>query len=148
MDRWLPVLATVAAGGLVALQPPINSALGKSVGNFAAASLSFAIGLAVLACIALLFAGGFGDVSNAADLRWYYLTGGLLGAAYVTTVLITVRSLGAGGVTAATITGQLTISVLIDRAGVLGLPERGLTPGRVLGIGLLAAGTFLIVNGE
>jgi transporter family-2 protein len=130
------------------MQAPINSTLGKTVGTFAAASLSFAIGLAVLVCITLLFAGGFGDVVNAADLRWYYLTGGLLGAAYVTTVLVSVRSLGAGGVTAATITGQLTVSVLIDRAGYLGIGERGLTPGRILGILLLAAGTFLIVSSE
>jgi bacterial/archaeal transporter family-2 protein len=145
MDKWIPVLATVVAGGLVAMQAPINSTLGKTVGTFAAASVSFAIGLAVLVAITLV-AGGFGSVSNAADLRWYYLTGGLLGAAYVTTVLLSVRELGAGGVTAATIAGQLTMSVFIDRAGVLGLEERGLTAQRILGIVLLAAGTVLIVR--
>ena len=145
MDKWIPVLATVVAGGLVALQAPVNSTLGKSVGTFAAASVSFAIGLTVLVAIALV-AGGFGDVSRAADLHWYYLTGGLLGAAYVTTVLLTVRDLGAGGVTAATIAGQLTMSMLIDRAGVLGLDTRGLTAQRLLGIALLAAGTVLVVR--
>ena len=146
MDKWVPVMATVVAGGLVALQAPINSTLGKSVGTFAAGSISFAVGLAVLASITVLFAGGFGDVANAADLRWYYLTGGLLGAAYVTTVLVAVRTLGAGGVTAATIAGQLGASVAIDRAGILGLPEKGLTPGRVVGIAFLAVGVFLIVR--
>jgi transporter family-2 protein len=146
VDRWLPVAATVAAGGLVALQAPINSTLGKSVGTFAAASMSFAIGLAVLASITLLFAGGFGDVGNSADLRWYYLTGGLLGAAYVTTVLVSVRTLGAGGVTAATIAGQLTISMIVDRYGWLGVDQRALTPDRIAGIVLLAAGVFLVVR--
>ncbi len=146
MEKWLPVIATVIAGSLVALQAPINSNLGKTVGTFAAASVSFAIGLGVLVLITLVAGGGFGQVGEAADLRWYYLTGGILGAAYVTTVLLTVRELGAGGVTAATIAGQLTMSVLIDRAGVLGLSERGLTLQRVVGIALLAAGTFLIVR--
>ena len=146
MEKWFPVMATVVAGGLVALQAPINSTLGKSVGTFAAASVSFAIGLAVLVTITLVAGGGFGDVSNARELRWYYLTGGLLGAAYVTTVLLTVRELGAGGVTAATIAGQLTMSVFIDRAGLLGLEDRGLTAQRLLGIALLAAGTVLIVR--
>lgn len=145
MDKWLPVCATVVAGGLVAMQAPINSTLGKSVGTFAAASMSFAIGLVVLVAITLV-AGGFGDVGEAADLRWYYLTGGLLGAAYVTTVLVSVRTLGAGGVTAATIAGQLGASVLIDRAGILGLPEKALTAPRIVGIVLLAAGVFLIVR--
>ena len=148
MDRWVAVLAMVAAGGLVAMQAPINSTLGKSVGTFAAASVSFAVGLAVLACITALFAGGFGEVSAAADLRWYYLTGGLLGAAYVTTVLVSVRTLGAGGVTAATIAGQLTLAVVIDRLGWFGVEERGFTVQRVLGIALLALGTLLVVKGD
>jgi len=148
VDRWVAVLAMVAAGGLVAMQAPINSTLGKSVGTFAAGSISFAVGLAVLGCITLLFAGGFGDVGNAADLRWYYLTGGLLGAAYVTTVLVSVRTLGAGGVTAATIAGQLTLAVIIDRLGWFGVAQRGFTVERVAGLVLLALGTFLVVRGK
>ena len=138
--------ATVVAGGLVGMQAPINSMLGKSIGTFAAASVSFAVGLAVLVAITLV-AGGFGDVGKAGDLSWYYLTGGVLGAAYVTTVLLTVRTLGAGGVAAATIAGQLAMSVLIDRAGILGIPERALTAERLVGVALLAAGTFLVVRG-
>ncbi len=148
MDRWVAVAAMVAAGGLVAMQAPINSTLGKSVGTFAAASISFAVGLAVLVCITLLFTDGFGHAANAADLRWYYLTGGLLGAAYVATVLVSVRTLGVGGVTAATIAGQLTLAVIIDRYGWLGVDKQGLTPQRVLGIALLAIGTFLVVRGK
>jgi bacterial/archaeal transporter family-2 protein len=143
--KAVAVLATALSGGLIALQAPINSVLGKEIGSLAAASVSFAIGLVVLVVITLFF-GGFGDVGQAKDLSWYYLMGGVLGAIYVTTVLISVRELGAGGVTAATIAGQLTMSVIIDRAGVLGLDERALTWERVLGIALLAAGTFLIVR--
>ena len=79
-------------------------------------------------------------------LSWYYLTGGVLGAVYVTTALVAVRTLGAGGVTAATIAGQLTLSVTLDRLGVLGLEERALTSSRLLGVALLAAGTFLVVR--
>jgi bacterial/archaeal transporter family-2 protein len=148
VDRWVAVVAMIAAGGLVAMQAPINSTLGKSVGTFAAGSISFAVGLAVLACITVLFAGGFGEVADAADLRWYYLTGGLLGAAYVTTVLVSVRTLGAGGVTAATIAGQLTLAVVIDRLGWFGVAQRGFTFERVTGLVLLAAGTFLVVRGK
>jgi bacterial/archaeal transporter family-2 protein len=146
VDKWLAVILTVVVGGCIALQAPINSVLGKSVGTFAAATVSFGIGTLALIGITLALAGGFGEVAEANNLSWYYLTGGLLGAAYVTTVLVTVRSLGAGGVTAATIAGQLAMSVLIDRAGVLGLEERALSAQRLVGIALLAAGTFLVVR--
>jgi bacterial/archaeal transporter family-2 protein len=146
--RWVAVIVMMGAGGLVAMQAPINSTLGKSVGTFAAASISFAVGLAVLATITVLFAGGFGEVGDAGDLRWHYLTGGLLGAAYVTTVLVSVRTLGAGGVTAATIAGQLTLAVIIDRLGWFGIEARGFTLQRILGIVLLAVGTLLVVRGD
>ncbi len=146
MERWVPILVTVLAGSLVALQAPINGMLGRTVGSLAAASVSFAIGLAVLVAITLVAGGGFGQVGELQGLHWHYLTGGVLGAIYVTTVLITVRELGAGSVTAATIAGQLTMAVIIDRAGVLGLPEKGLTAQRIIGVVLLSAGTFLIVR--
>jgi bacterial/archaeal transporter family-2 protein len=144
--QLLAVLATVFAGGLIALQAPINSTLGRSIGSLPAATVSFAVGLAALVAITLLVGGGFGKIGEAGNLSWYYLTGGVLGAVYVTTALIAVRTLGAGGVTAATIAGQLTLSVVLDRMGILGLDERGLTPSRVAGVALLAVGTFLVVR--
>jgi bacterial/archaeal transporter family-2 protein len=140
------LLLTVVAGGLIALQAPINSMLGKSVGTFAAASVSFIVGTIVLVLITVLVGGGFGDVGEARHLSWYYLTGGVLGAVYVTTALVAVRELGAGGVTAATIAGQLTLSLVIDQLGILGVDERAITWDRVLGVLLLALGTVLIVR--
>ena len=146
MDRGPILLLTVFAGGLIALQAPINSMLGRSVGTFTAASVSFAVGTAALVAITLLVGGGFGAIGEARSLSWYYLTGGVLGAVYVTTALVAVRTLGAGGVTAATITGQLATALVIDRLGVLGVPERPLSTQRLIGVALLAAGTFLVVR--
>jgi bacterial/archaeal transporter family-2 protein len=146
VGRGVAVALTVVAGCLVAMQAPINSRLGKAVGTFSAASVSFAIGLAVLVAITLVVGEGFGQVSEARHVQWYYLLGGVLGAAYVSTVLVSVRTLGAGGVTAATIAGQLTMAVALDRLGILGLPQRGLTLPRVVGVALLAAGVFLVVR--
>jgi transporter family-2 protein len=144
--KAIAVLATAAAGGLVAMQAPINSGLGKSIGSLPAASFSFAIGLVALVGITFISGEGVGRIEAIGDLPWYYLIGGLLGAVYVTTVLIAVRTLGAGGVTAATIAGQLTLSVLLDQLGILGLAQRGLTPGRLVGVALLAAGVYLVVE--
>jgi transporter family-2 protein len=146
VDKWVALLLASLSGALVAMQAPINSGLGKNVGTFAAATISFAVGTLVLFGICLAVGGGFGDVGNFRQLPWYYLTGGALGAAYVTTALVTVRELGAGGLTAAVITGQLTMSVLLDRAGILGLPEKAVSVPRVIGVLLLAAGVFLIVR--
>ena len=146
MAKEPALLLTVVAGGLIALQAPINSMLGKSVGTFAAASVSFMVGTIALVLITVLLGGGFGDVGEARHLPWYYLLGGVLGAVYVTTALVAVRSLGAGGVTAATISGQLTLSLVIDQLGILGVDKQPITWERVLGVLLLALGTVLIVR--
>ena len=146
MAKEPALLLTVVAGGLIALQAPINSMLGKSVGTFAAASVSFIVGTIALVLITVLVGGGFGDVGEARHLSWYYLAGGVLGAVYVTTALVAVRELGASGVTAATITGQLTLSLVIDQLGILGVDERTITWDRVVGVLLLALGTLLIVR--
>ncbi len=145
MRPGVAVLLTACAGSLVAMQAPINGALGKAAGSFAAATISFMIGTAALVGITLM-SGQNVNLGAAGDLRWYYLTGGVLGAAYVTTVLLSVRELGAGGVAAALIAGQLTASVVLDRLGALGLEERAITWEKVLGIGLLALGTLLVVR--
>jgi bacterial/archaeal transporter family-2 protein len=145
MDRGTAVVLTAIAGGLVACQAPINSRLGKVVGTFPAASISFAVGLAILVGIAAL-AGDAGHVGRVAHVPWWYLLGGVLGAAYVSTVLVAVRTLGVGGVTAATIAGQLATAVVIDHFGWLGVARQPITAMRVLGILLLATGVFLIVR--
>jgi bacterial/archaeal transporter family-2 protein len=72
--------------------------------------------------------------------------GGVAGAVYVTVALIAVREVGAGGVTAATIAGQLALAVLVDRLGVFGLEERAITWDQVVGIALLATGVLLVVR--
>jgi len=139
------VLLTATAGGLIALQAPINAGLGKATGTFPAALVSFAIGTVALAAIVVL-SGRAGGLGSAFDVSWYYLLGGLLGAVYVTNALIAVSAIGAGGVAAATITGQLAASVAIDRLGLLGLDQVPLTPERVVGVALLLVGTLLVVR--
>jgi bacterial/archaeal transporter family-2 protein len=139
------VLLTAAVGGLIALQPAINAGLGRATGSFPAALVSFTIGTIVLAVIVAL-SGQMAGVRFALEVEPVYLLGGVLGAAWVTAALITVSTIGAGGVAAATITGQLTASVLLDRAGVLGLTQTPITPGRVLGVVLLLFGTYLVVR--
>ena len=98
-----------------------------------------------LAAIVVL-SGKAGGLGSTFDVSWYYLLGGLLGAVYVANALIAVSAIGAGGVAAATIAGQLTASVAIDRLGLFGLDQVPLSPERVIGVALLLAGTVLVVR--
>ena len=147
MDRGLAVALTAVVGGMVALQGPINSGLGTAVGTFQAAFISFFVGTVVLAVIAGLSRGGFGQISEIRTLAPQYLIGGLLGACYVSCVLVTVRTLGAGGIVAAAVAGQLTMSVVIDQFGLLGVDQDPISAMKLGGVLLLAAGTLLVIRG-
>jgi bacterial/archaeal transporter family-2 protein len=145
MERWLAVAVMALAGGAVALQPALNAGLGRATGSLPAALVSFLVGAGAIGLVVLL-SGQAGGLGSAFDVRWYYLLGGLCGALWITTSLIAVESLGAGGVVAATITGQLTGAVVADRLGVLGLAETAITFERALGVVLLIIGTYLVVR--
>jgi transporter family-2 protein len=144
VTKGIAVLLAAGAGMLVGMQPPINSKLGHSVGTFAAATISFLVGTIFLLLVALV--AGNSNVGALRGLPWWYFVGGFFGAAFVTTSLVTVRTLGAGGVVAATIAGQLTMSVILDRLGLIGLTQRPLSLARILGVILLALGVFLVVR--
>lgn len=145
MDRGLALFLTLIVGGLIALQAPINSVLGKATGTVMAAFISFASGAVVLFVIVAV-SGNMGQLKGMTDVSWYYLLGGLLGVVYVTAALVTVRSLGVGGVTAATVAGSLIAAVVVDWLGVLGVDRVAVSWERVLGVALLLAGTLLVVR--
>jgi transporter family-2 protein len=145
VGKLAAIVATFAAGALVAAQPPANNELSKHVGALGAAFTSALISALLLGTLLLLSGHGSG-LSGIRQFRPEYALGGLGGAAIVWVSLVTVRSLGAGGVVAATVCGQLAVAALLDRVGVLGLEKVAMTPVRLFGIALMVAGTFAVTT--
>lgn len=146
MSKTLAVLVGVGAGCLVGMQAPINSRLGKTIGGLQAASFSFLVGTLALVSLTFVLRGGLGSLGRLGHVPWWALVGGLLGAVYVFVALEAVRTLGASGLTAVVITGQLAISVLVDRLGLLGIEKQHVGLSRILGLVLLVAGVVLVVR--
>jgi bacterial/archaeal transporter family-2 protein len=131
---------------VVAAQAPLNSELGRSVGGLQASVIALGVSFAALLALTAV-TGGLGDLSRAGDARWWVLIGGgLLGGLYVASIVWTVRALGAGGLTAATISGQLALAVAIDHFGWLGVERSPITVAKVSGVLLLAVGTWLVIR--
>ena len=135
----LPALVAVfVAGVLVGFQHPLNGLLSESSGELLAGLTNFVVGTALLAVV--VFATG-----RAARLpavrqapRWQLL-GGLIGVITVLAALTAVSIVGAAGLTAALVTGQLIGSIAIDRVGAFGLAVRAITYRRAFGALLLIA---------
>jgi bacterial/archaeal transporter family-2 protein len=146
MDRGVAVVLATAIGGTLALQAPLNSLLGRSVGGLTATIVAFAVGLAALLAVSVL-AGGLDGIAHAGDAPWWALVGGgLISALYVASIVWTVRALGVGGLSAATIAGQFAVAMAVDHYGWLGVERSPITVAKVSGVILLAVGTWLVVR--
>jgi transporter family-2 protein len=145
MSRAVALICTLAAGGVVALQPPANAALAEHVGDLGAALVSLLISAAIIALL-LLAVGHPGRLSGLTAFRPEYALGGIAGAAIVAVSLATVRPLGAGGVIAVLVAAQLVGGIVADSFGWFGLQHVGIGVERLLGLALVIAGTLLVVR--
>ena len=146
MDRGVALTAAVTIGGVVAMQAPLNSSLGRIVGGTQASMVALGISFVALAALSAVV-GGFSGLARLGEAPLHVAVGGgLIGALYVGSIVWTVRELGAGGLTAATISGQLALAVVIDHFGWLGVAKSPISASKVLGIALLGLGTWFVVK--
>ncbi len=145
MDRGVALVLAVSIGAAVASQAPINARLAQSVGGLPATFVALGVSFAALAVVTTA-TGKLGGLSALGEApTWAVFAGGLIGALYVGSIVWTVRALGAAGLTAATIAGQLGAAMLIDHYGWLGVDRSPVSAAKLAGVALLAAGTYLVV---
>ena len=144
MERYLFGILMFGAGMLAALQPPVNAALARRTNSLMATMISFAVG--TIALLVVTLARNDLALAGVRGAPWWQLTGGLLGAAIVFGTVVVLPRLGATGVVASVLAGQLAGGVLIDRFGITGVPVVGLNWSRMAGILLLLAGGALVLR--
>ena len=146
MDKGVAVAVAAVVGGLVATQAPLNSQLGRTVGGLQASVVALAVSFVALLALAAV-TEGLGGIRRIGDAPLYVaIGGGLAGALYVGSIVFTVRALGATGLTAVTIAGQLALAMVIDHFGWLGVERSPITAVKIAGVALLALGTWLVIS--
>lgn len=130
-------------GAISVAQPSINASLAQKVGVVQSSVVSFAGGALFLLTVSLLVGQfqGFRGMSNA---TWWELTGGILGALFVTAMIVAVPKIGTTAVVAAAIAGQLAGGIILDSMGAFGLKQIDIDFKRLAGIVLLLIGSGLI----
>ena len=139
------LLLALAAGVLLPVQAGLNAQLRSALGSpIAAALVSFLVGTAGLATIALLLRTPL-PLGRAwgATSPWQW-SGGLIGAVYVLAAIVLAPRLGAATLIAAVVAGQMITSLVLDQYGLVGFPVHSMTLVRLLGAVLVIAGVILI----
>jgi transporter family-2 protein len=145
VTRPVALVCTLAAGLLVGVQPAANAAMSKHLGDLGAAFVSLVIATAIIGVL-LLVAGDPGRLADVTALRPEHLLGAVGGAAVVTIGLVAVKPLGAAAVVALLVAGQVITSIAADRFGWFGVHHVAISPGRLLGVVLIIAGTLLVTR--
>lgn len=144
MSNMVLVLLLACGGLAVAVQPSINARLALKIGSYESSMISFAVG--TLALLAVVLIAGRGNLRAVTSVSWWELTGGFLGAYFVTMTIIAVPKMGTLAVMAIIIAGQLTTGALLDQFGAFGLRQIPLTTLRGIGILLLILGASLVIR--
>lgn len=149
-DALVSVLASLAAGALVALMVRLNATLGVHMGVVAS---SWIVHIAGTLFGALLWGARVVlDPSrlHAVDwhrIPWYAWTGGVLGVAIVALANVVVPVLGLALTLSVVIATSLTVSAVADHFGWFGLPVQRMSWRRALGIVCIVAGVVCVTLG-
>jgi len=142
MSSLFLVIAVFIGGIAAAVQPVINARLATRTGVLESATVSFAVGTAVLLVLSLTASKG--SFRGLADAQTWEMSGGLYGAFFVALMILAVPRLGVTTVMAALIVAQLVTGLVFDHYGLMGMRVAPFDLKRVLGVVLLVLGTVLI----
>ena len=145
MNAYMLYFLVIAAGASVAFQQVLIANLRMQVGSaWWAAVASYLVGLLFTLAIALIVPGPkmTDIIPRGGDwLPWF---GGIFGAIFLAITILMVPKLGAATTISLIIVGQLTLSLVMDHFGLLGLPIQPVSAIKMLGAGFLILGVVLI----
>ncbi len=145
MNLFYFLLVFIAGIG-VTLQLGVNSQLRQVVGSpVLSALVSFLVGTSALLLYVLATARNtLPALETFRGIAWWKYAGGMLGAFYITTVIIAAPRIGAANVLALIVAGQLLAALACDHFGWIGFTVQPITIYRVLGALLIMAGVLLM----
>ena len=135
-----PILAAyaIAAGIATSFQATTNAGLARYAGLGPALVVNTVVVL--IGVIGLWLATGARATFFPAGTAWTLYLGGFFGFVIVTAAAFVFPQLGAAWAVALMVFGQTMAALMIDHFGLIGMEQVAVTPQRLLGVVLVAAG--------
>ncbi len=144
MKSIIWICLAVVAGSVLPLQGGLNSKLGKAAESpYLAALISFSVGVISLLTymIATKQTFSFSGLKEVPALGW---TGGMLGACYVTIVILAFPKLGPGLTFGLIVAGQMFMSSILEHFNILVANPQPINIYKILGICLIIGGVVIM----
>jgi transporter family-2 protein len=141
----LLVVLALAVGAGLPVQAGVNAMMARHAGRPEwAALVNFAVGLVALAAWLLATRAPLPSPSALARAPAWAWSGGIMGAFYVSAVVLLAPRLGVAVTLGLSVAGQMIGALVLDHYGLLGLASRPVGPQRVVGAALLVVAVLLI----
>ncbi len=145
--NYIFYLLALLTGIAITVQAGVNAQLRQMLSHpVLAAMISFGIGFISLVGFQLISGGAWPSPETLRSITWWKWTGGVIGAIYVTTVVISVPRIGAASLVSLSVAGQLVAAIVFDHYGWLGFSLHPANGWRLLGAFLIMAGVLLVVR--
>ncbi len=145
MGFFSPAAVIALIGGVaICFQSLFSGVIGSKVGVFESVFIVHAGGLLLAAAIIAFLRGG--NLGAWATAPWYTLTAGFLGVVIVAAISYAVPRIGLASTLTLAIVAQLAFGAILDHFGLLGAVQRTFDLPRIVGLVVLAVGTWLVVR--
>lgn len=145
--NYVYILLAFLTGIAISVQAGVNANLRQSLTNpVLAAAVSFGTGFVSLLILLLASGASLPAVETVRQVSWWKWTGGIIGAVYVTTVIVSVPKIGTANLVSLSVAGQLLAAVVLDHYGLLGFALHPANGWRLLGMALIVGGVLLVVR--
>lgn len=145
--NYIYIFFAFLIGMAITVQAGVNANLRQAMASpILAAAVSFGSGFVVLV---LLFMGSGASVPPLEAIKqvsWWKWMGGVMGAVYMITVIVSVQKIGTANLVSLSVAGQLVAAIVLDHYGLLGFTLHPANGWRLLGVLLIVAGVLLVVR--
>jgi transporter family-2 protein len=132
------------SGAFLPIQAGLNTKLGKSLESPVFASMiSFVVGATAIILYILLTRESV-SLASMRTAPYYAWMGGILGAFYVTAIILSFPRIGPAMTFGLVVAGQMVIAVALDHFNILVAQQHPINLWRILGIVLIVTGVIII----
>lgn len=145
MGNLVALILIAAVGGVaVTLQAQFMGTVDRALGTLESVFITYGSGGLIIGLTMLALRGG--NLGLWQTVPWYSLLGGVVGLIIVGTIGYSVPRLGLVATLTIVVAVQLISGAVVDHFGWLGAAIRPIDWMRVVGIGVLLVGTWLVVR--
>lgn len=145
--NYIYILFAFLVGLAITVQAGVNANLRQAMASpILAAAISFGSGFIALLLLFAASGSSTPSIEAVRQVSWWKWMGGVMGAVYMITVIVSVPKIGTANLVSLSVAGQLVAAIILDHYGLLGFAIHPANGWRLFGVMLIIAGVLLVVK--